>query len=247
MRYVRSQPASAFQRILIATICVYAGTAQPAHGAEGDAVVGAYALTDEEISQRCAASIAGKIDMVDRPNENGLPGKAPRCVTTYENMRAVAQSYDAAEQTARNEIMSVSQIDCTTQANCVGAGNTIDQKALSAHESMMNAAGEGQVALSSITGNKVLLGNDEETIASPRTGDQTIAPPPAAFAANQGESNHSDSTMNGRAPASGNQIGSDDPTISPVACAANAIGCKVYAPSQGSIPSRDDMAKAVGQ
>lgn len=271
MQHVRSQPASALQRILIATICVYAGTAQPAHGAQGDAVVGAYALTDEEISQRCAASIAGKIDMVDRPNENGLPGKAPRCVTTYENMRAVAQSYDAAEQTARNEIMSVSQIDCTTQANCVGAGNTIDQKALSAHESMMNAAGQGQVALSTITGNKVLFGNDEGTITSPRTDDQTVAPPsgndgwlgmeknlpaPGVFAGGQGSG-----VVDGRAPiangvweekppVSNTQAGTGDTTTSPVACANNSmIGCHVPTPptpSQGNMPSRDDMANAVG-
>lgn len=136
-----------FQAALLAiSTCV----AQPAF-AEGDAPrpISDFALSDEQIAQRCRASIATKFDMVEVKDENGDSVKVPRCVVRYEGMRTVANDYTNNELQVRDSLKNQSG-ECSNQANCVGAGVTIANVALDGYNKMVTVSEEARTTLDSV-------------------------------------------------------------------------------------------------
>lgn len=106
-------------------------------------------LTDAEISERCAASIAGRVDMQEAKDENGQARFAPRCVLAYETMRALAESY-MGKETAAVEVIGSAIHSCeenNTQENCLNAGRTLTDTAADSHEELAGVASEAEKKL----------------------------------------------------------------------------------------------------
>jgi hypothetical protein len=150
MQYVSLRSSFFLRRLMIGLICFCANTSQPAFG-EGTAV-GTFVLTDVEISQRCAASIQGHIDMVDADEGNGIARRVPRCVFTYENMRDIAQGYNDAEEHARLEVIGQNLVaECHGQDECLHAAREIIERAIHAHQSLVLIGRDGESRLAEIT------------------------------------------------------------------------------------------------
>lgn len=165
MQYVSLRSSFLLRRFAIGLLCFCANTSQPAFGDE--ATVGTFVLTDAEISQRCAASIKGNIDMVDADEGNGIARRIPRCVFTYENMRNVAQEYADAEEAAKQKILVRTAIkDCSGQDDCVQAAKNMYLMAADVHGELVNISQNGESRLSEIT-KKEVVGTAYEKPASP--------------------------------------------------------------------------------
>src|SRR6184192_3125302 len=100
MLYVSFRTSFVMRRLLVTAVCSLASLSQPAFGGD-EITVGTFVLTDAEIASRCTASIQGQVDMVSVENNEGVTQRVPRCVATYQNMRAIAQGFTDAEEAAR--------------------------------------------------------------------------------------------------------------------------------------------------
>lgn len=110
----------------------------------------AYELSDAEITLRCRASIAQKLDMV----ENAEGKLVPKCVHTYETARAVATSYLNAERSAQLMVSS-KENSCdenSSQESCLKAGQNVAIDAMKAHQAMESSASKGEERLVQLVG-----------------------------------------------------------------------------------------------
>ncbi|MGZ3711521.1 MAG: hypothetical protein ACXVBE_07180 [Bdellovibrionota bacterium] len=176
MLYVSFRTSFVVRRLLVAAICSYASMSQPAFGE--DLTVDTFVLTDAEIATRCAASIKGHVDMVDADEGNGIARRVPRCVATYENMRAIAEGYSEAEEAAREQVIArVAKIDCNNQQDCAEAGQKMAELSIEAHQNLVNISHDNQMHLSEITHVEVVDDTPAKVAVAPEPRPWGVAQP----------------------------------------------------------------------
>lgn len=99
-------------------------------------------LTDEQIAEKCEASIAIQLDMVPMETDSGGTVMVPRCVRSLKATREAARSYLSETDSAKKAIAkSVSTCDSEAegirQGNCVKAGYNLIEQAARLHDSMI--------------------------------------------------------------------------------------------------------------
>ena len=124
--------------------------------AEGDpapepssAVLREHLLSDDEINDRCAASIRARYDLVDMEDADGDIIQVPRCVSRYHSMRAVAQEYLDKEDEARREILgAITQCHVNpNQASCLESSKVITRTAIRLHQGLASSAEAAEATL----------------------------------------------------------------------------------------------------
>lgn len=141
MKYV-SSPTLAFSL----ACCLVSPLAPSAFASEQTepANLSKYLLSDEQIAEKCAASIQSKSNLVTFEQQDGATRQAPKCVQIYEALRTSAEKYTQRVEQAKTQVQNSMQIclEKPNQSNCVAASQAVIRTAVSSHQELGDIASE---------------------------------------------------------------------------------------------------------